>query len=232
MVCESYNFNEEDTNFLATWLGLKMKGKFFHDLSISLFLFAFLEAIVILTIFNEISKLFYVLPLIISVIQFLVLFCHNYKKRRLKYISAINDYYNKYLSEYEGYYKTIVGFKDLTSNKEEGNYIFLTNGYKFVIIKDPLKKTKFKFKDGYSLKVINNEEDTKYEFLNTEIKDFIVLDGAKVSVDKLYNSFVLLNDNIERIEITLNDYTKYLISSNVYKYIKESNPLCEVYNEK
>lgn len=232
MVEESYDFNYYDVLGLALWLGLLQKRKIINNLIVSFILFGFLEALFIVTPINDINPILCVIPFFLTLILFSISTFHNYKKRQKLYLNSLHNFYNDYLKEYDGYNKQIVGL-DITSNskKFDNNFIMLTNGYKFIFLEDPLKNTKYKIKKR-SLKVLSSIENFKLEFLNTQIKNFSFISGEEVIVNNLYDTFINMNSNVSKVVVTLEDFTTFEISANAYEFIKNSNPLKEIKNER
>ncbi len=232
MVEESYDFNYYDVLGLALWLGLLQKRKIINNLIISFILFGFLEALFIVTPLNDINPILCIIPFVLAILLFSFSTFHNYKKRQKLYFHSLDNFYNNYLKEYDGYNKQIVGL-DITSNskKFDNNFIMLTNGYKFIFLEDPLKNTKYRIKNR-SLKVLSSIENFKLEFLNTQIKNFSFINGDNVITYNLYDTFINMNSNVSKVVVTLEDFTTFEISANAYELIKNSNPLKEIKNER
>lgn len=233
MIEESYDFNYIDIIGLACWLGFDRFKRIIHYIVGNMIVIVFLEALIVVTKLDDISKLFYTLPIILFITLLIPLIFQNYNKRKLKYYNILDNYYKNFLSDYEGYSRIIVGFKNTSiNNKENQNFIMLTNGYNFIFIADPLKGTRYYFKDDTNLKVTRNDYDYRLEFSTTNIKQFYIVQGFEISQDKLYNTFIDMESNIKKIIITLDDFTTIEVSGNAYEYFSKSNPLKEIKYEK
>ncbi len=232
MIQESYDFNYYETLGLAHWLGFERAKKFLHNFLLCLIILIFLEALLIVTKLNDISPLFHLIPTSISFIIFVISISQNYIARKNEYFKTVENYYNEFLKEYEGYTRIIVGFKSQTINKKiDNNFIMLTNGYKFIFLVDPLKGTKYYFKDKTNLKVTGENESYKLEFSTVNIKKYYLTKGEDINYVQKYNTYINLDNDIKKIIVELDDFTTLEISANAYKYFKESNPLKEIYDE-
>ncbi len=229
MIEESYDFNYFDTLSLAHWLGFEKVKRFLHNLIFISIMIIFLEALIVVTKLDDISKLFYLLPILIAINFMMLILFQNYGYRKSIYFKALDNYYNKFLSDYDGYYKTIVGFNNKSINKKiNNNFIMLTNGYNFIFIPDPLKGTKYYFKDKTNLKVTGEYDGYKLEFSAVNIKQFYLVSGLEINLANLYNTYIDMEMNIKKVVITLDDFTIIELSGNAYDYIKKCNPLKEV----
>lgn len=229
MIEESYDFNYFDTLSLAHWLGFEKVKRFIHNFIFILIVTIFLEALIIVTKLDDISVAFCTIPIIIAIIFMVLIIFQNYTYRKIVYFKALEKYYKNFLCDYEGYQKLIVGFNNKTINKKfSNNFVLLTNGYNFILLEDPLKGTRFYFKDKTNLKVTGENEEYKLEFSAVEIKQFYLVPGLEVNAGELYNTYINIESNIKKVVVTLNDFTTIEISGNAYEYIKNSNPLKEV----
>lgn len=231
MTEEEMEFGIKDNRDLATWIGILRKRKILLDLGWSMLALFILEIPCILWLIKRMGLVSLLIPVGISFIIFIILSFLNLNDRKNKYYEAVKEKYLERTEEYDGFKLDIVGYKfDATAEIYSHNLLMATDGYKFIFMADPFIDSGYRYKDGRFLKVMSNNILDKTEFIIklNDIKSFEYIKNKGIKTyDYLTTSFKM-DDSIDLVIIVMNDFKKYELSGNFYKYLKDSIPTREI----
>ena len=177
MTSEEMEFSQRDIKELATQLGILRSRKLIIDLIIAIFFLIIMELDVLLFIVLPSNDLYWTLifPFLLATALFFSLDLRNFNRRINEYYNAVLEEYKERTKEYEGFTLDIVGYiPDATSEIQSNNLLLITDGYRFIFVRDPFRNTIYRFKDGSNLKVMSDAilDETQFSFKVNEVESF------------------------------------------------------------
>ena len=236
MTSEEMEFSQRDIKELATQLGILRSRKLIIDLIIAIFFLIIMELDVLLFIVLPSNDLYWTLifPFLLATALFFSLDLRNFNRRINEYYNAVLEEYKERTKEYEGFTLDIVGYiPDATSEIQSNNLLLITDGYRFIFVRDPFRNTIYRFKDGSNLKVMSDAilDETQFSFKVNEVESYKYIKNDGITYNQIYNTSYDMDSNIDKVEVVLSDFKKLTFSANFYKYLKEGNPTKEIKDE-